>query len=99
MNNPETLDYVRTSLLIEKVARALASADGHDPDKRVHLVPTDFTIYSEATGQTYPIVSYGPVWLRYRRDAFKMSTVMKSLGLVEELPRSKYASPRKVRSR
>lgn len=53
---------------IEKMARAMAIADGLDPDGQGGGGPNDFALQaSEFNG--YAVAVYGPVWHMYRRQA------------------------------
>jgi hypothetical protein len=53
---------------IEIVARAMAAADGYDPDKQVSGGSDSFITRSiERTG--YDMIEYGPRWMAYKRQA------------------------------
>lgn len=53
---------------IEKLARAMAVADGLDPDIQAGGGPNDFAIQaSEFNGNAVGV--YGPTWHLYRRQA------------------------------
>ena len=54
--------------MIERVARAMAEADGLDPDDRASGGPNDFALRAcEFNG--YAVAYYGRVWETYRRQA------------------------------
>lgn len=69
---------------IERIARALCAADGINPDQRMHLYPVQILVYHEAKTNVYPAVMYGPRWMNFRREAFRMEEILKAVGLLEE---------------
>lgn len=53
---------------VEKIARAMAVADGYDPDEILRGGPNDFTMRAcEFTG--HAIARKGPAWKKYMRQA------------------------------
>lgn len=54
--------------MIERMARAMAVADGFDPDERTSGGPNDFALRAtDFSG--FAVCRFGPVWHTYRRRA------------------------------
>ena len=66
---------------VEKVARALASADGQNPDAQSHI-----TSHSQ-----WEAISRGevvrPVWRDYEPEATRLVAALSALELIPSLPR------------
>jgi hypothetical protein len=62
---------------IENMARAMAIADGFDPDAQASGGPNDFALQaSQFNG--YGVCAYGPVWQTYRRKANLMIAALEA---------------------
>jgi hypothetical protein len=66
---------------IERIARAMALADGLDPDERVSGGPNKFAV--KATDfNGYAICCKGPAWHTYRREANLLLAGLAELELI-----------------
>ena len=72
----QALDFFETPERIERIARALANIDGVDPDRVVHMNAADVALYTEALRNAYPIIMYGPHWMKFRREAFRYAAAI-----------------------
>lgn len=67
INPPNTVSQVDLAL-IEKIARAMALADGFDPDEFTSGGPNRFQLQAK-NFNGHGLCQHGPVWETYRRDA------------------------------
>lgn len=64
---------------VEKIARAMAVADGFDPDARTSGGPNRFFLRA-ADFNGYGMIDHGPTWTTYQRQANLFLAALAALG-------------------
>lgn len=64
---------------IERVARALCAADGHDPEEPIHVGSETV----EADGVEHYREVVAPTWTTYTSEARRFVAAMMAMGLLE----------------
>ena len=64
---------------IEEIARAMAVADGRDPDETIGGGPNDFALTS-ADFNGFAVAVYRPAWMAYQRQANLFLAALTAVG-------------------